>query len=160
MLAGMIKQVNAGTQDNFSITQPKTITVVKNAKFDQKLQYFIGKLTTLQNKMKCQDTDTVGVWHQRWWEKYISKSVREIGGTIDKTTLQGLVKRWAFYDKSFSLNSKNISDEKVLDWAKNLDKTSVADQMKKNMEPFESLVLQFGAEILQNFNADRGRFGI
>lgn len=150
MLAGMIKQVNADTQDNFSITQPKTITVVKNAKFDEKLQYFIGKLTTLQNKMKCQDSDTVGVWHQRWWEKYIRKGTTEAGLKIDPQTLESLTKRWAFGDKSFSLNSKNIEDPKLLEWAKGVDKVKVAEQVKKNVLPFELLVLEFGAEVLKN----------
>ena len=28
----------------------------------------------------------------------------------------GLVKRWAFYDKSFRLNNKFIKDKKTLDW--------------------------------------------
>lgn len=100
--------------------------------------------------MRCTDQDTLGMWHQRWWEKYIKKNVKELGGKIDETTLEGLVKRWAFYDKSFALNTKNIPDQNVLEWAKNLDKTEVSAQMKKNIEPFESLVLQFGAEILQN----------
>ncbi len=150
MLAGMIKQVNAETQDNFSITQPKTITVVKNVKFDEKLQYFIGKLTTLQNKMKCQDTDTVGVWHQRWWEKYIRKGTTEANLNIDPQILESLTKRWAFGDKSFSLNSKNIEDPKLLEWAKGVDKVKVAEQVKKNVLPFELLVLEFGAEVLKN----------
>ena len=34
----------------------------------------------------------------------------------------GLVKRFAFYDKSFRLDKKNISDSKVLDWAKKTEK--------------------------------------
>ena len=150
MLAGMIKQVNAETQDNFSITQPKTITVVKNAKFDEKLQYFINKLTTLQKKMNCQDSDTIGVWHQRWWEKYIRKGTKEAGINIDQQTLESLTKRWAFGDKSFSINGKNIEDPKLLDWAKGVDRTKVVEQMKKNVLPFELLVLEFGAEVLKN----------
>jgi len=150
MLAGMIEQVNANTQKTFSIAKPKKLTIGKVKDFEQRLNYYLNKITRLQNKMGCTDQDTLGVWHQRWWEKYITKKVKELGGKIDQTTLEGLVKRWAFYDKSFSLNTKNIPDQNVLDWAKNLDKMEVSLQMKKNIEPFESLVLQFGAEVLQN----------
>lgn len=150
MLAGMIEQVNANTQKTFSIAKPKKLTIGKVKDFEQRLNYYLNKITRLQNKMGCTDQDTLGVWHQRWWEKYITKKVKELGGKIDQTTLEGLVKRWAFYDKSFSLNTKNIPDGNVLDWAKNLDKMEVSLQMKKNIEPFESLVLEFGAEVLQN----------
>lgn len=150
MLAGMIEQVNANTQKTFSIAKPKKLTIGKVKDFEQRLNYYLSKITKLQNKMGCTDQDTLGMWHQRWWEKYIKKNVKELGGKIDETTLEGLVKRWAFYDKSFTLNTKNIPDQNVLDWAKNLDKMEVSGQMKKNIEPFESLVLQFGAEVLQN----------
>jgi len=150
ILAGMIEQVNANTQKTFSIAKPKKLTIGRVQDFEERLGYYLNKITNLQNKMRCTDQDTLGMWHQRWWEKYINKNVKELGGKIDKTTLEGLVKRWAFYDKSFALNIKNIPDQNVLEWAKNLDKTEVSLQMKKNIEPFESLVLQFGAEILQN----------
>jgi hypothetical protein len=150
ILAGMIKQVNAHSQETFSITKPKAITIGKSKKFNEKLNYFITKLTTLQNKMGCLDTDTIGMWHQRWWEKYIKKNTKEAGLKIDKKTMEGLVKRWAFYDKSFALNSTNISDSNLLTWAKNTDKLKVMEQMQKNIQPFELLVLEFGAEVLKN----------
>lgn len=150
MLAGMIRQVNAHSQETFSITKPKAIVVGKSKKFDERLNYFITKLTTIQNKMGCVDTDTVGVWHQRWWEKYIRKNTKEAGLQIDKPTMEGLVKRWAFGEKSFALNSTNIEDKNLLTWAKNTDKLKVGEQMQKNVLPFELLVLEFGAEVLKN----------
>jgi hypothetical protein len=149
-LAGMIKRVNANSQKTFKITKPKPIVVNKSKKFNERLNYFIGKLTTLQNKMKCSDTDTIGVWHQRWWETYIKKNTKESGLTIDKSIMEGLVKRWAFNDKSFSLNSTNIPDSNLLSWAKNTDKMKVGEQMQKNVLPFELLVLEFGSEVLKN----------
>jgi hypothetical protein len=149
-LAGMIKQVNAHSQKTFSITRPKSIVVNKSKRFNQRLNYFIGKLTTLQNKMGCADTDTISVWHQRWWERYIKKNAKEAGLKIDKSTMEGLVKRWAFGDKSFSLNSTNIPDSDLLSWAKNTDKMKVGEQMQKNVLPFELLVLEFGSEVLKN----------
>lgn len=150
ILAGMIKQVNANSQETFSITKPKTVVVGKTKRFNQRLQYFIGKLTALQNKMQCEDTDTIGLWHQRWWEKYIKKNTKEAGITIDSDTLKNLTTRWAFGEKSFALNSKNISDPNLLTWAKEVDRVKVMEQMKKNVLPFELLVLEFGAEVLKN----------
>ena len=150
IIAGMIKQVNADTQKTFSIAKPKKLTIGQSKNFKEKLKYFVNSLTTLQNKMNCTDTDTLGLWHQRWWEKYIETNVKRLGVEIEEKTIEGLVKRWAFYDKSFSLNSKNIPNRELLNWSKEVDKTKLQDQQKKNVQPFEMLVLKFGAEVLKN----------
>lgn len=150
IIAGMIKQVNADTQKTFSIAKPKKLTIGQSKNFKEKLKYFVNSLTTLQNKMNCTDTDTLGLWHQRWWEKYIETNVKRLGVEIEEKTIEGLVKRWAFYDKSFSLNSKNIPNQELLNWSKEVDKTKLQDQQKKNVQPFEMLVLKFGAEVLKN----------
>ena len=150
ILAGMIKQVNADTQKTFSISKPKKLTIGQSVDFEKKLKYFTDELTKLQTQMNCKDNDTLGMWHQKWWEKYLSQNVKRLGVSIDKKTTEGLVKRWAFYDKSFTLNSSNIKNAELLGWAKEVDKTKLQEQQKKNIKPFELLVLKFGAEVLKN----------
>lgn len=149
-LAGMIKQVNADTQETFTISKPKKLTIAKTKDFDEKLKYFVDALTKLQAKMNCKDSDTLGVWHQRWWEKYITQNANRLGIKVDSKTMEGLVKRWAFYDKSFVLNSANIPNEELLGWSKQVDKVELKQHQKKNVEPFERLILRFGAEVLKN----------
>ena len=150
VLAGMIRQVNADTQKTFSIAKPKKLTISKTKDFKRKLEYFVTELTKLQKQMNCKDSDTLGMWHQKWWEKYIAQNVNRLGVKIDKKTMEGLVKRWAFYDKSFALNNKNIPNPELLGWAKEVDSVKLKDQLKKNIQPFENLVLKFGAEVLKN----------
>jgi|LakMenE18May11ns_1017448.scaffolds.fasta_scaffold9957195_2 hypothetical protein len=150
ILAGMIKQVNAETQKTFSISKPKALTIEKSKKFEDKLFYYVSELTKLQNKMKCTDSDTLGMWHQKWWEKYIKQNVNRLGVSIDEKTMEGLVNRWAFMDKKFKLDSNNISNVELLNWAKEVDKTKYEEQQKKNIQPFDSLFLKFGADVLKN----------
>ena len=150
LLANMIKQINQDTQDTFSIAKPKALKITQSKNYKQKLQSFTSALQKLQDKFNLKDSDTLGLWHQRWWENYIQDQGEELELNIDDKLMNGLVKRWAFYDKSFALNNKNIPDEQTLTWAKEVDKTKVSDQLKKNIEPFESLVLRFGAEVLKN----------
>ena len=152
ILGGMIKQVNAQTQKTFSIAKPKIVSIAKSKKFDEQLNSLTTKLQTLQDQMNCKDSDTLGMWHQRWWEKYIDSNAEKLGVEVDDKLREKLVKRWAFNDKSFSLNGQNIKDEALLAWAKDVDKTTVTDQLKKNIRPFELLVLRFGAEVLKNVN--------
>ena len=52
-------------------------------------------------------------------EQYVDK---KSPSTLDNKTKMGLVKRWAFYDKSLRLNKKFISDKKTLDWATKTEK--------------------------------------
>lgn len=150
ILAGMIKQINQDTQDTFSISKPKAINITQSKNYKQTLKSFTSALEKLQNKFNLSDNDTLGLWHQRWWENYIQDQANELELEIDDNVMDRLVKRWAFYDKSFALNSKNIPNEQTLTWAKEVDKTKVSDQLRKNIEPFESLVLRFGAEVLKN----------
>ena len=146
ILAGMIKQVDANVQKNFSVIGPKILKVKPHQDYSAKKPYFIGKLSKLMKKFNMKDTSTFGEYHQAWWEDFVDKKIKG----IDNKTKMGLVKRWAFFDKSFRLNKKFIEDEETLDKAKQFDKMKHADQIKKNMLPFEKLFFELGAEVLKN----------
>ena len=65
----------------------------------------------------------------------------------------GLVKRWAFGDKSYRLTSSVIRDPIVLNWANSYNKDNYEAQFKANILPFELLFLELGADILVNFKS-------
>ncbi len=146
ILAGMIKQVDANIQKNFSIIGPQFLKVNPHQDYSAKKPYFLGKLNSLMKKFNMSDSSTFGEYHQAWWGDYVDKKLKG----IDNKTKMGLVKRWAFFDKSFRLNKKTISDEKTLAKAIDIDKMKHADQVKKNMLPFEKLFFELGAEVLKN----------
>jgi len=146
ILAGMIKQVDANVQKNYSVIGPKILNVKPHQDFGQKRPYFVAKLNKLMKKYNMKDTNTFGEYHQAWWEDYVNKKI----GSINNTIKIGLVKRWAFFDKSFRLNSKTIEDKKVLEKAIKIDKQKHEAQVKKNMLPFETLFFELGAEVLKN----------
>lgn len=146
ILAGMIKQVDANIQKNFKIIGPHILKLKKHQDFGEKIPYFVGKLNILMSKYNMKDTDSFGKYHQAWWEDFVDKKF----GMVDNTIKMGLVKRWAFFDKSFRLDKKNIADEKLLAKAKEFDKIKHADQVKKNMLPFELLFFELGVEVLKN----------
>ena len=98
------------------------------------------------SKYNMKDSNTFGEYHQAWWESFIAKKFKG----VDNKIAVGLVKRWAFFDKSFRLDKKNFSDENMLKLAKEFDKMNHADQVKKNMFPFETLFFELGAEVLKN----------
>jgi len=146
VLAGMIQQVNQNVQKSFSIIGPQILKVKPHQDFGKRKPYFVAKLSKLMSKYNMKDSNTFGEYHQAWWEDYVEKRL----GAVDNTIKMGLVKRWAFFDKAFRLNKKTIEDEKMLAKVIDIDKQKHADQVKKNMLPFETLFFELGAEVLKN----------
>ena len=146
ILAGMIAQTNQSVQKNFSIIGPKILKVNPHQDYSAKKPYFVGKLNNSMKKFKMKDSSSFSEYHQAWWENFVDKNMKG----VDNKTKMGLVKRWAFSDKSFRLDKKNFTDEVLLKKAKEFDKLKHADQVKKNMKPFETLFFELGAEVLKN----------
>jgi len=145
ILAGMIKQINKDVQDNYTIQGPPVTQLPKNKNLSSMQGKFNSQLNKLQKEFKLKDSDGVANYHQAWWENWVDKNSPS---PLDNKTKMGLVKRWAFLDKSFRLDNKNIKDSKVLDWAKKTDKQDQAKISKDNLRKFEDIFLGVGAEVL------------
>lgn len=151
ILAGMIKQINQDVQKTFNISGPVVSELPPVKDFSSSQRKYLSKVTTLQSKFKLKDTDEVALYHQKWWEDFVEKNAAKFNVTLSDKTRIGLVKRWAFNDKSFRLNSSFISDKKFLEWAISFDKKDQDQVRRRNMLPFELLFLELGAEVLQNY---------
>jgi len=158
ILAGMIQQRNQNIQKKYSIGKPVFLDVPKHQDFGKMKDKFLGRLSKLKAEYGLKDNDTLGLYHQMWWEHKIYQTFgsRNLSGKLT----QGLVKRWAFFDKSYSISdikkdmerfrSANPKREDVLQAILDFDKTNHKQQVKKNMKPFEELFFEVGAEILKN----------
>ena len=143
-LAGMIKQVNADVQSKYTIQGPPITSIPKSDDLSSKQGKYISKLKKLQSEFGLNDTDTVALYHQSYWENFIDKNSPV---KVDKLTKEALVRRWAFGDKSLRLNT--ISNPKLQAWAIQNDKVNVAKQQKENIKPFEEIFLGVGADVLE-----------
>ena len=143
-LAGMIKQINADVQSKYTIQGPPVTSIPKNENLSSKKASYLSKLSKLQNKFGLSDSDTVALYHQSWWEDFIDKKAPS---KVDAITKEALVRRWAFGDKSFRLNT--ISNAELVNWAIDTDKVNVAKQQKENISEFEEIFLGVGADILE-----------
>ena len=153
MLAGMIKQVNMHIGKKYSISKPVFLTIPKHQDFSAKKDKFIGKLNKLRNQYGLKDEDTLGLYHQSYWEEYIYNAAQQFGYTIPNKILENLTKRWAFFDKSYKIPKikKDLKKQsKFLEWVLSTDKNNHKSMVKKNMKPFETLFFEVGAEILKN----------
>jgi hypothetical protein len=146
ILAGMIKQVNQDVQSNYTIQGPPVLSLPKSQKLSSQKAKYLGKIQSLQKEFGLGDTDGVANYHQAWWENFVTKKSPSM---LDNNTKMGLVKRWAFGDKGFRIDNKNITDEKVLQWAQKIDKEDQSKISKDNLMKFEDIFLGVGAEVLQ-----------
>ena len=149
-LAGMIKQINQEIQNTFEIRGPVAVSLPTTKNFQDDQQYFIKKLLGLQKRYGLGNTDKITRYHEKWWENKIDSEAKKSKISLDKQTKNALISRWVFGNKSKSLNSKNFKDEKVLDWAKEMDKVSFNKFAQQNIAPFENLFLELGAKVLTN----------
>jgi len=152
MLAGMIRQIDSDVQKTFKISAPSFVSVPPHQDFAAKKDYFIGKVDRLKNKFGLKDGDTVALYHQRWWENFVSRKARSMKYALSNTIQTQLVKRWAFDDKSNRMIDivRGIKSPEFAEWVKTFDKENHEAQMKENMLPFETLFLELGSEVLSN----------
>ena len=152
MLAGMIKQVNQHIQKHYKIGKPQFLTVPKSQNFGSKKKTFLGRLNKLQKEFGLKNNDTLSMYHQSYWEEYIYNAAKQFKYKISKNVLHKLTRRWAFFDKSYSIRDmkSTIKNDKFLNWVLTTDKVDHQKMVKQNMRPFEVLFFAVGTEILKN----------
>ena len=155
MLQGMIKQVNQDIGKHFKIIKPKVLALPKKIDFGKKVDIYYKRVNKLQSQYGLKDTDTLGVYHQSFWQEYIYNAGKQFGYNVPKTILKKLTKRWAFFDKSYKIPNikKDLKKQpKFLEWVMNIDKQDHKNMVKKNMLPFEKIFFAVGADILLNLS--------
>mgnify|MGYP000246504910 CR=1 FL=1 len=143
-LAGMIKQVNADVQSKYTIQGPPITSIPKSDDLSSKQGKYLSKLKKLQSEFGLSDSDNVADYHQSWWDWWITSNAPI---KVDKITKEALIRRWAFGDKGFRLNT--ISNLELQKWATTNDKVNVIKQQKDNIKPFEEIFLGVGADVLE-----------
>ena len=155
MLQGMIKQVNQDIGKHFKIIKPRVLDLPKKIDFGKKVDIYNKRVDKLKNQYGLKDNDTLGKYHQSYWEDYIFNAGKQFGYTIPKTILKKLTKRWAFFDKSYKITNikRDLKKQpKFLEWVMNTDKQDHKNMVKKNMLPFEKIFFAVGADILLNLS--------
>jgi hypothetical protein len=142
VLGGMIKQVNAHVQSKYTIQGPPMQKLPKSEDLSKMQGKYLGMISKLQSEFALSDKDGVADYHQAWWTNFVNKNAKG----LDAQQKIGLVKRWAFGDKSFRI--ADIKDPKIQKWADSTDKNDQAKISKQNLMRFEEIFLGVGAEVL------------
>jgi hypothetical protein len=142
ILGGMIKQVNAHVQSKYTIQGPPMNKLPKSEHLSKLQGKYLGMISKLQSEFGLHDSDGVADYHQAWWTNFVEKKAKK----LDYQQKIGLIKRWAFGDKSFRI--AEITDEKLRAWAEQTDKQDQQKISKQNLMRFEEIFLGVGADVL------------
>jgi hypothetical protein len=142
ILAGMIKQVNQHVQSQYTIQGPPMQSLPKSEDLSKKQGKYISMINKLQKEFNLSDSDGVADYHQAWWSDFVNKGAKK----LDAQQKIGLIKRWAFGDKSFRI--AEIQDDKIRGWAEQTDKKDQQKISKDNLMKFEEIFLGVGADVL------------
>jgi len=142
ILGGMIKQVNAHVQSKYTIQGPPINKLPKSEHLSKLQGKYLGMISKLQSEFGLHDSDGVADYHQAWWTNFVEKKAKK----LDYQQKIGLIKRWAFGDKSFRI--AEITDEKLRTWADTTDKQDQQKISKQNLMRFEEIFLGVGADVL------------
>jgi hypothetical protein len=142
VLGGMIKQVNAHVQAKYTIQGPPMQTLPKTEHLSKLQGKYLGMISKLQSEFGLADSDGVADYHQAWWTNFVEKGAKK----LDAQQKIGLIKRWAFLDKSFRIG--DIKDDKIRAWAEQTDKQDQQKISKQNLMRFEEIFLGVGADVL------------
>ena len=147
-----IQDANAHMQKTFNLIPPQKIKVGRVENFQDYEDALFKELDQLRDKYQLEDTSYLSDYHKAWWRDVIKEKANEVNYDISDNLIEQLTNRWSFNDKSNSIVKikKQIDNQEFLDWVSLFDKKDFKQYQKDNLQPFESIFLKLGAEIMKN----------
>ena len=147
-----ITDANADLQNTFNLIPPQKIKIGRIENFQDYQDALFSELDELRDKYNLQDNDRIAEYHKAWWKDVIRQKAENLNYDISDELIDQLVNRWSFNDKSNSIVKikKQIDNSEFLEWVNMFDKKDFKKYQKDNIQPFESIFLKLGAEIMKN----------
>ena len=147
-----VTDANSDLQNTFNLIPPQKIKLGQIENFQDYQDALFNELDQLRDKYNLKDTDTVSKYHKSWWRDIIRDKAKEFNYNIPDEVTDILMNRWAYNIKSPNVSAvaKMIDNEEFIEWMRPFDKKDFKKYIKDNIQPFESIFLKLGAEIMKN----------
>jgi hypothetical protein len=151
LLTKLIKDVNADIQKTYQIDPPKAIQFTKNINFEADRAEFFKDLAKIQKDANLPDGASIRDYIRQEYTNLLTGAAAKYGYEIPNNILEGLIRRFAFLDKSYKIPQikKDITNKDFLDWVLKFDKTGVKDYYKQVIGPIELLFLKLGVRVIK-----------
>lgn len=146
--------INANIQKNFTIKPPAIVTVPKAKNFAKKKNYFINKITKLQNQYNLVDDNTLLDYHKAVWRHFILQESQYFNYTISDQQLAGLINRWGAKDKSYTLAKfkSSCDNQQFSKFVTTFDKQDHEKVFKQTSFDWQIIFLQLGVVVMKNLS--------
>ena len=151
-LGQIIKDANLAAQETFYVRGPQDMEVKPFPKTKERAKYYQEKLKKIMSDSGLTSKSTVFDYALNSAKNIISSEAKKAKVKLSEDALNGLAKRIADIDKSYSVSQIKKDLGSGAEWYLDLEK-SKAKQLKSQVyEPLESIFLEVGTEFMKNMS--------
>ena len=153
-LTDLVKKVDQKTQEEYEILSPPEVEL-PDIELEDLRGELIGEVEDYMSEYDMSNDNKVMDWHEEWWEEFIREKADEYNYNIPEHVVAGLIKRWAWGNKSgedgYGLRTfkSEVDHEEFKQWARSFDSNDYKEQFKENIKPIEEVFLKLGGELLK-----------
>jgi nicotinamide mononucleotide adenylyltransferase len=148
-LARAIEKVGAQRQKTYGIQGPQNIAFSdkqQNA-YKARQDSYLKELESIRKEVGLSSSSTLGDYFEKKWNDTLDMSLKSAGLKLPPAIKQKLIRRWAFYDKSYNAREFKKAHPEFAAWFDKTEK-SAAVINKDIRKPVEYLFLRAGADSL------------
>lgn len=152
-LGKMIADANAAVQEMFYVRGPQDIASKPLPNTKARASYYKKKLSDLMKQSGALLNSTVGEYAIGMAKNLLMSEAKSAGVEIPGTAIDGLARRIADIDKSYSVPQikKDLGD--VANWYIDAEKSNVKKWKRAVYAPLESIFLEIGTEMMKNISS-------
>jgi hypothetical protein len=152
-LGRLIKEANAAAQKTFFVRGPQDMDIKPFPNTEARGRYYESKYRQILKDCDLGEASTVFDYALGMARNVLKEEADKAGVTIPDEALDGLAKRIAGIDKSFSASMIKKTLGSDADWYIELEKKNEKDLKARVYAPLESLFLEVGTEFMKNMSA-------
>jgi hypothetical protein len=152
-LGKLIASVNADVQKTFFVRGPQDIASKPLPDTAKRATYYKKKLSDIMKESGCTQTSTVGDYALGMGKNIIQAEANKAKITLPEQSLDGLARRIADIDKSYSVPmiKKDLGENAT--WYNDLEKANAKKWKRAVYAPLESMFLEIGTEMMKNISS-------
>lgn len=152
-LGKMISDANAAAQETFYVRGPQDIASIPFPNTKKRESYYNSKLSQIMSDSNVTPSSTVGDYALGMGKRILLEEALKAKVEIPSEFLDGLARRIADIDKSYSIANikKDLGDAAT--WFLDLEKTQAKPLKRRVYAPLEGLYLEVGTEMMKNMSA-------
>lgn len=152
-LGKMVADANAAAQETFFVRGPQDIASKPLPNTKARATYYKNKLASIMKESGCSQNSTVGDYALGMGKNIILAEAASAKITLPESSLDGLARRIADIDKSYSVAmiKKDLGDNAT--WYNDLEKKNAKKWKRAVYAPLESIFLEIGTEMMKNISS-------